>query len=193
MQKKQTLRVISGIYKGRSLKMAPLETTRASKAILKESLFNTLSTEVLGVNFVEFFAGSGSIGIEALSRGAKFAVFFEKNKESHKILEWNLTNICKGSKFKTILGDTFVHYKNALKDLEFPAIAYIDPPFDIRENMQDIYEKCFLMLEHLDTKIFKIIILEHSSTLNVPKNIGDFSHIKAKKFGKSTLSYFVQN
>lgn len=61
-----TLRVIGGIYKGRNLQMAPLEITRSSKAILKESLFNTLSADIVGANFVEFFAGSGSIGLSLI-------------------------------------------------------------------------------------------------------------------------------
>ena len=78
--KKATLKVIGGVFKGRNLQMAPLEITRSSKAILKESLFNTLNYDVVGANFVEFFAGSGSVGIEALSRGAKSAIFFEQNR-----------------------------------------------------------------------------------------------------------------
>lgn len=191
MTKIPSLKVIGGIYKGRNIQMAPLEITRSSKAILRESLFNTLNTNIVGVNFVEFFAGSGSIGIEALSRGAKFALFFEQNRKSYAILESNLTQIC-GNKaqYQLILGDTFQHYKTALKALQSPCIGYLDPPFDVRENMQDIYTKCFKMLEDLDANIFDLLILEHHSTLIPSKNIGAFKHLKTKRFGKSTLSYF---
>lgn len=191
MTKIPPLKVIGGIYKGRNIQIPPLEITRSSKAILRESLFNTLSAEVIGVNFVEFFAGSGSIGIEALSRGAKFALFFEQNKKSYAILESNLTQIC-GNKaqYQLILGDTFAHYKMALKSLQSPCIGYLDPPFDVRENLQDIYTKCFKMLENLDADVFDLLILEHHSTLMPSKNIGAFTHFKTKRFGKSSLSYF---
>lgn len=186
-----TLRVIGGIYKGRNLQMAPLEITRSSKAILKESLFNTLSADIVGANFVEFFAGSGSIGIEALSRGAKFALFFEQNKKSFVVLESNLAKICQNStSYKLVFGDTFKEYFVALKTLEAPSIAYIDPPFEMRENMQDIYVKCFKMIENLDSNIFNLVVLEHHSTLIIPDKIGSFAYIKTKKFGKSSLSYF---
>lgn len=171
--------------------MAPLEVTRSSKAILKESLFNTLGTSIVNTNFIEFFAGSGSIGIEALSRGAKEAIFFEQNSQSYKILLENLQNVCKQSKYQTFKGDTFSLYQNALMGLKGESIAYFDPPFDIRENMQEIYTKCFEMIKNLDSKIFKIIVMEHISNLQPPQNLIDFSLEKTKKFGKSSLSYYL--
>lgn len=189
--KKPLLKVIGGAFKGRNIKMAPLEITRSSKAILKESLFNTLNQEVVLANFVEFFAGSGSIGIEALSRGAKSAIFFEQNKETCRILEENLQNICQGCHYRIVFGDTFEKYQEALKGLDYLSIGYFDPPFDIREGMTGIYQKCFKMIEKLDTKVFGIVILEHISSLEIPQLIGNFKKVKTKKFGKSSLSYFV--
>lgn len=192
---KSTLKILGGIYKGRKLQMASLETTRSSKAILKESFFNTLSCGILGVNFVEFFAGSGSIGIEALSRGAKSALFFERNQAVYEILKLNLQTICqKGERYRIVLGDTFCHYPLALKELEAPSIAYIDPPFHLRKEMQEIYQKCYQMISCLDKNLFRLIVLEHISSLEIPQEIGDFTLIKSRKFGRSALSYFeVQN
>lgn len=190
MPKNKTLKIIGGIYKGRNLQMAPLEVTRSSKAILKESLFNTLNVGIVGAYFVEFFAGSGSIGIEALSRGAEFAVFCEQNNKSFAVLESNLKNICDSKKYRLILGDTFHLYPSILEFVKSPCIGYIDPPFSVRENMQDIYQKCFAMVEKLDNAMFKCVVLEHETNLEIPKSIGVFSHLKTKRFGKSALSYF---
>ena len=100
--KKATLKVIGGVFKGRNLQMAPLEITRSSKAILKESLFNTLNYDVVGANFVEFFAGSGSVGIEALSRGAKSAIFFDVN------LQLWLCEDCVNKDYKTFNLEEFI-------------------------------------------------------------------------------------
>lgn len=188
---KPTLRILGGIYKGRKLQMASLETTRSSKAILKESFFDTLSHSIFGVNFIEFFAGSGSVGIEAISRGAHFALFFEKDQAVCDVLRFNLQTICKnGENYRVIFGDTFQHYPFAFKDLQYPCIGYIDPPFHSRENMQDIYEKCYQMIANLDKSLFELIVLEHISSLAIPANIGSFGLIKSRKFGKSSLSYF---
>ncbi|WP_104721600.1 16S rRNA (guanine(966)-N(2))-methyltransferase RsmD [Helicobacter mesocricetorum] len=188
--KHNSLRVIGGAFKGRKLKMAPLEVTRSSKMILKESFFNTLGNAIIGVNFVEFFAGSGSIGIEALSRGAKCAFFFENHKTSYKVLEENLEKVCQGCAYKTIFGDTFKTYKDSLKTLKGETIGYLDPPFDIREDRQGIYERCFGLVEDLDCQIFTNIVLEHISSLEIPEQIGKFMLYKHKKFGKSALSYY---
>ncbi|AWI34404.1 16S rRNA (guanine(966)-N(2))-methyltransferase RsmD [Helicobacter apodemus] len=188
--KHNSLKVIGGDFKGRKLKMAPLEITRSSKNILKESFFNTLGNTIVGTNFIEFFAGSGSIGIEALSRGAKYAFFFENHKESYKVLEENLRSICQDCAYKTIFGDTFKTYKDSLKSLKSETIGYLDPPFDIRENMQGIYKRCFDLIEDLDCQIFSNVILEHISSLEIPQKIGSFTLHKTKKFGKSALSYY---
>lgn len=68
-------------------------------------------------------------------------------------------------------------------------IGYLDPPFP-RENFQDIYPKCYQMIENLDRSLFALLVLEHISSLEIPSNIGPFVLIKTKKFGKSSLSYF---
>lgn len=185
-----TLKVLGGIYKGRKLQMASLETTRSSKAILKESLFNTLGLKVVGANFVEFFAGSGSIGIEALSRGAKSAWFFEKNYIAYKVLQANLQTICQnGENYRVILGDTFSCYSSSLKGLESLSIGYFDPPFP-NEDFKEIYLECFRMIENLNKSQFSLIVLEHLSSLEIPNAIGAFIWIKTRKFGRSSLSYF---
>ena len=190
--KKATLKVIGGVFKGRNLQMAPLEITRSSKAILKESLFNTLNYDVVGANFVEFFAGSGSVGIEALSRGAKSAIFFEQNRESYEVLKSNIQKVCKDCDCQVIFGDTFENYKETLKGIKDFSIGYFDPPFDMREGMGGIYEKCFKVVKSLDSNVFGIVVLEHISSLKIPQKLGDFECVKTRKFGKSTLSYFVK-
>jgi 16S rRNA (guanine966-N2)-methyltransferase len=87
---RSNIKIIAGKHRGKKLYMANKETTRSSKNILKESVFNTLQFEVVDSIFVEVFAGTGSIGLEALSRGAKFAYFLEKDPHSFKVLEHNI-------------------------------------------------------------------------------------------------------
>ncbi|MBK6547384.1 MAG: 16S rRNA (guanine(966)-N(2))-methyltransferase RsmD [Arcobacter sp.] len=189
---KPTTKIIAGAYKGKVLSLPSLDVTRSSKAVLKESVFNVLQFDIIDKIFIESFAGSGSIGLEAISRGAKRAYFIELDKKSYSILVKNCKSI-NIEKCQTIQGNAFVQTPlilDFLKNSKEEVILYVDPPFDFREGMEDIYDKSFRMIEAIENNnIFKIII-EHESKLEIPKILGKFSLEKTRKFGKSSLSYF---
>ena len=189
---KPTTKIIAGTYKGKVLSLPSLDVTRSSKAVLKESVFNVLQFDIIDKIFIESFAGSGSIGLEAISRGAKRAYFIELDKKSYSILVKNCKSI-NIEKCQTIQGNAFVQTPlilEFLKNSKEEVILYVDPPFDYRDGMEDIYDKSFRMIENIEnSNIFKIII-EHESKLEVPKILGKFSLEKTRKFGKSSLSYF---
>ncbi|PAF45092.1 16S rRNA (guanine(966)-N(2))-methyltransferase RsmD [Helicobacter sp. 11S02596-1] len=191
---KSTIKIIAGKFKGIHLEMPPSSQTRSSKSILKESLFNTLGAEVIGTCFIEAFAGIGSIGLEALSRGAKEALFFEQNPAAFQTLAKNIAFLhAKDPAISTncFLGDTFALLPEAIRKIQTPKIIYLDPPFSFRQDCAGIYEKCILLLQEiLDLNLF-LIIFEHLSDEKLPKNIGHFSIIRQKKFGKSSLSYYA--
>lgn len=191
MSLKSNIRVIGGKYRGLGLEMRDSPTTRPTKSILKESLFNVLQGEIEGRVFIEGFGGSGSVGIEALSRGAEEAIFVEYDSLSLEVLRKNLSKL-KECKARSYLGDSFALLPQILEEIEEEGILYLDPPFCIRENMQDIYQKCFAMVEKIQNPQIFLVIFEHLSTYEMPKTLGNFCIIKAKKFGKSTLSYYVK-
>lgn len=85
------LRVIGGTAKGRKLKMVPGEGTRPVMDRVKEALFNILGTDIVGSRFLDLFAGTGGVGIEALSRGARRATFVENDRRALETLRDNLT------------------------------------------------------------------------------------------------------
>lgn len=192
--KKQTLytQIIAGKYKGKKLELPSLDVTRSSKARLKESFFNVLQFDIIDKIFIEAFAGSGSIGLEAISREAKMAYFVELDRNSYTVLNKNCKNI-DIDKCQTLLGDTFIQLPNlinSLKNSSEELIIYIDPPFDYREGMEDIYTKSFEMVKNITNDNIFIICFEHVSSVEVPDTLGQFELFKQKKFGKSTLSYF---
>ena len=82
MKSKVISKIVGGKYKNRVLELPSLEVTRSSKSILKESFFNVLQFDIIDTLFIEAFGGSGGIGLEALSRGAKHSYFCEINKNS---------------------------------------------------------------------------------------------------------------
>jgi 16S rRNA (guanine966-N2)-methyltransferase len=190
---KPTTKIIAGKYKGKILELPSLDITRSSKARLKESLFNVLQFDIIDKIFIESFAGSGSIGLEAISRDAKRSYFVELNKNSYQILLKNCRAIDM-QKCQTVQGDTFIQTPlilESLKNSNDEVILYVDPPFDYREGMDNIYEKSFVMIENIENENIFMIIIEHESSLELPAILGKFSLNKTKKFGKSSLSYYL--
>lgn len=84
------LRVISGVARGRRLKPVPGDSTRPITDRTKESLFNIIASDILSSRFLDLFAGTGSVGIEALSRGAAYARFIDKHPQAIKTIQANL-------------------------------------------------------------------------------------------------------
>lgn len=189
---KPTTKIIAGKYKGKVLELPSLDVTRSSKAVLKESLFNVLQFDIIDKIFVEAFAGSGSIGLEAISRGASRSYFIELDRNSYQILLRNCKSI-DIEKCQTIQGDSFVQtpmIMNFLKNSTDELILYIDPPFNYRDGMENIYDNSFNIVRNLENDNIFLIVFEHVSTLEMPEVLGKFSLYKTKKFGKSSLSYY---
>ncbi|MGB9801849.1 MAG: RsmD family RNA methyltransferase, partial [Arcobacter sp.] len=121
-----TTQIIAGKYKGKKIELPSLDVTRSSKARVKESFFNVLQFDIIDKVFIEAFAGSGSIGLEAVSRDVKKSYFIELNKSSYNIL----VNNCKSidiNKCQTMMGDTFVQLPailNSLKNSSDELIVY---------------------------------------------------------------------
>ncbi len=184
--------IIAGKYKGKNIEIPAISTTRSSKSILRESLFNSIAYDVVGANFVELFAGSGSIGLEALSRGAKSSYFFEKNSTAHRLLKDNIANIDPANS-TVFYGDAFEMFDtlySRLKDKAEPTFFYFDPPFSIRDGMEDIYDKCIDLIAKIKDPFASMVVVEHQSDIDLPEQIGSLELFKYKRFGKSSLSYY---
>ena len=189
-----TTRIIAGKYKGKTLELPPLDTTRSSKAILKESFFNVIQYDIIDTIFVEAFGGSGSVGLEALSRGASHVYFSEIDRRSYKVLQKNCEAIDPQS-CTALMGDSFEIVpkliNNTIKGSNKPVVVYIDPPFDFRDGMDDIYTDAYKMVESFENENIFMVVFEHKSELTLPEQIGKYKQYKTKKFGNSSLSYFT--
>lgn len=189
---KITTKIIGGIHKGKLLELPSLGVTRSSKSILKESFFNVLQFDIIDTIFVEAFGGSGSIGLEAVSRGAKEAYFCEIDRKSYKTLQ-NNCKLIDANKTTTLFGDTFEKIPNILEQLKNKKddiIVYIDPPFEFRDGMDEIYQKAFDMVEKIENENIFLVTFEHMTGLEMPQILGKFTKQKTKKFGKSSLTYY---
>lgn len=186
-------RIIAGKYKNKPLKLPSKETTRSSKNIVLESLFNTLGFDIVDEVFVELFSGSGSVGLEALSRGASNIVFMERDRDAVVVLRENISQT-DPVKCEIVVGDSFVNIDGVVKKLlggGKRAFFYIDPPFSIRENMGDIYDKTIALIASLPDKAVHVVVVEHMSDATMPEKIGSFLTKKTRKFGNTTLTYYT--
>jgi 16S rRNA (guanine(966)-N(2))-methyltransferase RsmD len=187
-----TKKIISGKYRGKTLKLPSKNSTRSSKSIVLESFFNTIQFDIVESHFVEVFAGSGSIGLEALSRGASKIYFMEKDRDALKVLKENIAQT-DPTKCEVFGGDSFITIKDVVKRVvkqDEEAYFYIDPPFSIREGMEDIYDKMIALIASLPQESVKLIIIEHMTGLELPSEIGIYKMKKSKRFGNTTLTYF---
>jgi len=183
-------KIIAGKYKNKVLKLPSKTTTRSSKNIVLESFFNTLQFDIIDATFVEVFSGSGSVGLEALSRGAAHVKFMEKDSDALKVLKQNIKQTDPQA-CSVYAGNSFENIKAVVKSLkDESAYFYIDPPFSIREGMEDIYEKTMQLIASLPAKNVELIIIEHMTGLEIPTTLGSFNMTKSKKFGNTTLTYF---
>jgi len=192
---KSNIRIIGGKYRGKKLYMSNKETTRSTKQILKESVFNSLQFEVPDSIWVEMFSGVGSIGLEAISRGAQKAYFIEKDSEAVKVLKRNIDSLKEEDRqnCEIILGDAFERVWDIIDELKRnrqKAFFYFDPPFAIREGYEDIYEKVQNLIKTMPKINVEKILIEHQSDYEFPEYLGKYKKIKTKKFGKSSVSFY---
>lgn len=121
-----TLRVIAGRAKGTRLKTVPGDTTRPITDIVKEALFNILGNEIEQNRILDLFGGTGAVGIEALSRGARFVTFLDKGQQAVRTIQENLAKTHLSEQAEVLRTDAFAYLVDPQK-LEFDLI-YVAPP-----------------------------------------------------------------
>lgn len=178
------MRVIAGSVKGKKILPVPGTGTRPTTDRVKESLFSILQHDLKDKIFLDLFAGTGAIGIEALSRGVKFSYFIELEKQAYHIIKQNLESTGFANQAECRKNDAFTYLKNTSKSFD---IIYIDPPqFNNMwtEALQIIAER-----PHLLNPDAMIIVKMH------PKEYEEFSspvlkESRNKKYGSSLLAFY---
>lgn len=125
------MHVIGGLYKNHRLIAPKTQKTRPTSGQLRESLFNICQTYIEGARFLDLFAGSGAMGIEALSRGAASAAFVDNSKECIRCIQQNLLHLKLQSQGQVIYGDVFTQMEKLAKQGHSYDIIYADPPYEI--------------------------------------------------------------
>ena len=179
------MRIISGSARGTKLYTLEGETTRPTLDRVKESLFNIISNEIPNSVFLDLFSGSGAIGLEAASRGARKVILCEKNKNAIEIIKKNIekTHMTNKVELNQISFDIFL--KNKLK--EKPNIIFIDPPYKTDYVKQSIE----ILLEDKKINEDTLIIIETDEEERIRKEIEklEVEIVDHRKYGRAHLIF----
>ena len=183
------MRVISGLYRGRVLKSPPDNKTRPTSDRLRETLFNVLTPRIDDeTRFLDLCAGTGAIGIEAVSRGAVFVTFVDRSKRSCALIEENLDKLDVPESSTEIIGidaDNFTGREHK----QGWDIAFYDPPYDADYSLvlhEFGYNKTLL-------NDGGILVVEHHTKKTLPDEVGSLRRWRILKQGETSLSFYERS
>jgi len=185
------MRVIAGTYRSRILKSLKGLALRPSSDRLRETLFNVLGSAVDGVRFIDVFAGTGAVGIEALSRGASEVVFIENHAPAATLIRRNLESLGIRTGATVVVLDALRALENlaAKHRTGQPAydLVFVDPPYAAAQEYAQV-------LRFLGTTSFLSpqakVIVEHRRNFDLPDSFGTLRRARVLRQGDATLSFY---
>lgn len=179
-----SLRIIAGKAKGRRLKVPRGWEGRPTSDRVKEALFNILGPLVLNASFLDLFAGTGNVGIEALSRGASRAVFVENNRQAVKAIQENLQKAGFYGQAEVLAVDVLAAVKQ-LKEQNFE-IIFLDPPYSqgLEVLVLQALVNCGLV------KKGNLVVVESNKRQELPSQVGYLKLSRRHKIGDTVLAFY---
>ncbi len=172
------MRVIAGQLRSRRLKSVPGLDTRPTPDRLREALFNVLAPRIEGTVFVDAYAGTGAVGIEALSRGARRAIFIERSRAALAVLRENLAELDLTAASHIVTGKVVSTLS------KYPAdIIFLDPPYESERE----YEAA---MEVLGSEAAGLVIVQHSVKYELAGEWGRLRRVRLLRQGDNSLSFF---
>lgn len=176
------MRVIAGRFKGRRLKAPSWDGLRPTSDKLRETLFNILAPRVDGARVLDGFAGTGAVGIEALSRGAAHVTFVERDRRAAALVAANLELCGQQQGYTIVCGDVAEVLRRLLDSTSFDVIL-LDPPYDFDSSAVTT------TLEAAGERVTAngLVVLERA-TRRMPHVPSSLTHVRDVKSGDSTLT-----
>ena len=179
------MRVIAGSKKGIALRCGRGPQFRPTAQVVRGSIFDTLGDHVVDATFLDCFAGSGAVGIEALSRGARRAVFVEQD---HRILRALRTNLqrCGFSRIEAEvkMGDAIRYLSKLAAREDFYDIIFADPPYG-----GILAQRVVSVIEEAGRSVCRMLVVEHGKAIFHHEN-GALEKIQCRKFGQTYVTYY---
>jgi 16S rRNA (guanine966-N2)-methyltransferase len=181
------MRVIAGEHKGRRLKAVPGQNTRPTTDKVKESMFNIIGPYFEGGTALDLFAGTGSLGIEAISRGMEKAVFIDSDHKALSVIRENVTTLGLKDQTEIFKNDA----KRALDSLAARGtrfdLVFVDPPY----KLTGLYEELITKMQSLELLNDRaVIVAEHTSDLELPEVIGKAVRWRLVTYGEIGIDFY---
>ena len=180
------MRIIAGKHRGRRLKSVPGEKSRPTASRTREALFSILGESVVRGRVLDLFAGTGALGLEALSRGAERAVLVEKDPAAGEVIGENIASLGAEDAAEFILGDCRAVLKSLAERGEVFDLVLADPPYRgrIGENLLVDIERFAILIAD------GIVVIEHplENLPFVPET--GWRLLERKKYGRAVLSFY---
>lgn len=193
------MRIIAGTLRSRPLQAPPGLATRPTSDRLRETLFNVLSPRLDGAHFLDLYAGSGAVGIEALSRGAQRAVFVEHAAGALKILRANLARLGLQSGFEIDSGTVAGYLRKEIRTPGFD-IVFLDPPYDAADQYHATLGLLGGLLGGLVggkvrglLRAGAVVIAEHRRKEVLAESYGQLRRSRLLRQGDAALSFYAAN
>jgi 16S rRNA (guanine966-N2)-methyltransferase len=183
------LRIIAGQFRGRQLKSPPSLETRPTSDRLRETLFNIIAPQVRAARFLDLCAGSGAVGIEALSRAAGHVTFVDRSRKMRELIQANL-DLCRvnSDQVKVMTAEALEFLRRAVKRTGGAwDIVFFDPPY------QGDYLSVLEVFGNSSAAFLSadgVLVVEHHHKTNLPDVIGAISRRRVLKQGESALSFY---
>lgn len=172
------MRVIGGEFRSRRLKAVPGLETRPTPDRLREALFNVLAPRIVDSVFMDVYAGTGAVGIEALSRGARRAIFIEKDRVAAGVIRSNLAALGLEDRAEVFMGKAA-----AVLERVSAEIAFVDPPYELERE----YE---LAMNALAAGGSGLVIAQHASRVKLSPEYGRLRRYRVLRQGDNSLSLY---
>jgi len=185
------IRITGGTRLNKRLISPPKSTIRPASDMIRQAVFNLLGATIKGTTFYDVFAGTGIVGIEALSRGARRAIFVELDGQYVKLLRRNLELARFGAEASVRAGDAFVWGKHFAPE-EGANIVFLGPPYPlVTEQKKRIFKLISQITANLDDDDW--LIVQIPSTMK-NEELPDFEHwVRLRKYGKTTIGIWNRN
>ena len=180
------MRIITGDFKGRRLEMPENNSIRPTTEKVKEAIFSIIAGNLEDAVCVDLFAGTGNLGIEALSRGAEKCYFADNSRESLALIKRNI-EMCRAEEWSVVIPGDFEKVLTRLGEKgEKIDILFLDPPYK-----KGLYERCFELIREYELLADEgIIIAEHNVRDALADEISGFEKIKERTYGTIAISIY---
>ncbi len=186
-----SLRIVGGFLKGRRIEFPSTLSFRPSSEMLRAALFNICQFNLENTHVLDLFSGSGALGIEAMSRGASFCLFVEKDRTSALYIRKNLEKLQLAENSKVLSGDVFSLVRSIQGKFH---LVLLDPPYDFsKEHPEKIASLLSQLVERKLLHEKALLFFEEGFSeehLRHPPLFTSFAHLATRRYGGSLLHYY---